>query len=349
MSTESKIGRRSLGMTFAAVALVAVVAAAITIRFAGGLGGGRLQTPIEDYDEKMRRLREIDPKLVWYRESGQVETGFREARGIAVDRDGRLYVAGDRAIRLFRADGSPEVRIALDGTPYCVAVAEDGTIYAGMNDHVQVYDRNGTPLARWDLPGAKAHITSVAAAGNGIYVADAGSRSVLRYDSKGRLIGELGKRDAARNVPGLVVPSPHLDIAESADGSLWVANPGRHQFELYDTDGKVTRQWGEASFAIDGFSGCCNPTDFAMLPDGRFVTSEKGLRRVKVYDPDGKFECVVAGPDAFGGGKAGSSTCDQCDDPVGLDIACDSRGRVFILDPASSSVRIFVRKEAAEL
>ena len=336
-------------MTLAAAALVAVVAALITMQFAGGLGSGRLQTPMKDYDEKMRRLREIDPELVWYRESGQVETGFAEARGIAVDRDGRLHVAGDRAIRVFRADGSPEVRIALDGAPYCVAVAEDGTIYAGTKKGVEARSRDGARLARWDLSGAKAHVTSVAAAADGIYVADAGSRTVLRYDPKGRLIGEFGKRDAARNVPGLVVPSPHLDIAESADGSLWVANPGRHQFELYDSDGKVTREWGKASFAIDGFSGCCNPTDFAMLPDGRFVTSEKGLRRVKVYDPDGKFECVVAGPDAFEGVKAGSSACDQCEDRVGLDIACDSQGRVFILDPASSSVRIFVRKEAAEL
>ena len=75
----------------------------------------------------------------------------------------------------------------------------------------------------------------------------------------------------------------------------------------------------------------------------------KGFKLVKVYDPDGKFECVVAGPDAFGGVEAGSSACDQCYDRVGLDIACDSQGRVFILDPASSSVRIFVRKEAAEL
>ncbi|MBM3243119.1 hypothetical protein FJZ31_43220, partial [Candidatus Poribacteria bacterium] len=50
---------------------------------------------------------------------------------------------------------------------------------------------------------------------------------------------------------------------------------------------------GYLSMDIDGFCGCCNPVNFAMLPDGRFVTCEKGLPRVKIYDADGTFSGVV--------------------------------------------------------
>ena len=31
------------------------------------------------------------------------------------------------------------------------------------------------------------------------------------------------------------------------------------------------------------FFGCCNPAQLAVLPDGRFVTAEKGIPRVKIY------------------------------------------------------------------
>ena len=61
-------------------------------------------------------------------------------------------------------------------------------------------------------------------------------------------------------------------------------NPGRHKIEAYTFDGELETSWGTPATTIGGFSGCCNPTHIAMLPDGSFVTSEKGLARVKVYD-----------------------------------------------------------------
>jgi len=82
----------------------------------------------------------------------------------------------------------------------------------------------------------------------------------------------------------------------------------------------------------EGFCGCCNPSHIALFPDGRFVTSEKGLPRVKVYDAKGVFVGLVAGPDMF------------AEDAVGLDLAVDSRGRILVLDPARRMVRVFAAK-----
>jgi hypothetical protein len=70
----------------------------------------------------------------------------------------------------------------------------------------------------------------------------------------------------------------------------------------------------------------------AVMSDGKFVTSEKGIERVKLYGPDGAFECVVAPPSAFDAGT------------IGLDLAVDRGGRVFVLDPARKQVRVFARK-----
>jgi sugar lactone lactonase YvrE len=81
--------------------------------------------------------------------------------------------------------------------------------------------------------------------------------------------------------------------------------------------------------AIDGFCGCCNPTDIALLADGRVVTAEKGLPRVKVMNPDGTLSCVVAPPDGLSAGASGT------------DLAVGPDGRVYVLDPQVQLVRIF--------
>jgi len=87
---------------------------------------------------------------------------------------------------------------------------------------------------------------------------------------------------------------------------------------------------------LEGFAGCCNPSHFALLPGGGFVTSEKGLPRVKEYSPDGTLRTVVAGSEGFAPGS------------VGLDLATDPGGRVYVLDPVARAVRVFVPGKAKE-
>jgi len=87
--------------------------------------------------------------------------------------------------------------------------------------------------------------------------------------------------------------------------------------------------WGRSSMELDGFSGCCNPTHIAVMPDGRFVTTEKGLPRVKVYAADGTFAALVAGSVQLG------------QDAGLLDVAVDAAGRILVLDAADRSIRIY--------
>ena len=98
---------------------------------------------------------------------------------------------------------------------------------------------------------------------------------------------------------------------------------------------------------MDGFCGCCNPVNIALLSDGSFVTCEKGLVRVKVYDSDGAFVGVVAGPELLMGGRT-PKVCEtpaQCQDG-GFDVAVDAKDRVYVLDTLQNTVRIFNRKGA---
>jgi hypothetical protein len=83
---------------------------------------------------------------------------------------------------------------------------------------------------------------------------------------------------------------------------------------------------------IERFCGCCNPGHIAILQDGSFVTAEKGIARVKIYNRLGQLVAVVAGPEKFMEGT------------VGMDLAVDSRNRIYVLDPKRHCVRIFEKK-----
>lgn len=346
--------QRASGKINANWAIVALIVAAVGAAFVAvllldttGESGSGLS---EEYLLNLRELARVDPNLILYAETGPpVKTGFGESRAIALDSGGRMYIAGDGVIRVLSNTGNPEREIELSGRPQCLTVTADGTIYVGMEDHVEVYDATGRRLAFWEPLGDETVLTGIAEFEGNVFVADAGHRIVLHYDTAGTLIGHVGEKDPDRNIPGFFIPSPHFDLAVSRDGMLRVVDPGRNRIEAYTLSGDLEFWWGKRSNDIDGFCGCCNPVNFALLPNGGFVTAEKGLERVKVYDSDGGFVGVVAGPAELGK----TSQLKICNTPEecrgrALDVAAGADGRIYVLDTTENVVRIFQRKEASQ-
>jgi hypothetical protein len=222
-----------------------------------------------------------------------------------------------------------------------------GRLYVGLGNRVAVFDPQGTALAVWQAGfNAKTLTTSMAIGEDDIFVADAGNRVVVRLNLKGELLGHVGRADASRGVHGFVIPSPYFDVAVTADGLLRVANPGARRIETFTFDGDVLGHWGHASAEIAGFFGCCNPSHFVVLPDGRFVTAEKGIPRVKIYSPRGDLECVVADPEMLDQKVTAIQLSDEGRGALPVfDVAADRRGRILVLDPVSRAVRVFEEKE----
>jgi hypothetical protein len=221
----------------------------------------------------------------------------------------------------------------VDEPVHCLAVETNRDIYAGKNDFVEVYDADGIKKAGWDSPESEAIFTSIALSDNFVFVADAGNQIVWKYDKSGNLLQRIGERDENKDIPGFIIPSPYFDVAVDPDGFLWAANTGRHSLENYTLDGNFRTSWGEFSMGIEGFCGCCNPSHFVVMEDGSFVTSEKGIARVKVHNQLGEVVSVVAGPDQFVEGT------------VGLDLAVDTAQRILVLDPKQKLVRIFIKNQ----
>jgi len=331
---------RGVTATEAVIALVVFVAAvvAIVVVFRDSQGDANANLG-DSFQYDVAKLRIVDPKLILYDEdiAAAMETGFTEARGLAVGADNTVYVAGDEAIHVFRPDGQRGPDVKLDAPPRCLAVDADGTMYVAMKNRVQVVDPGGKISATWPSVGEKAVITSIAVTKSDVYVAVFDTpRIVLRYDKTGKLLGRIGGKDEERNIPGLFIPSPYFDLAMAPDGLLRVADTGRRRIEAYTPDGDLELFWGESTTRVEGFAGCCNPVNFAIRPDGGFVTAEKGITRVKIYDEAGAFEGVVAAPDRFR----------EASNAAALDVAVDSRGRVLVLDAHAGTVRVFVRKKS---
>ena len=300
-----------------------------------------VKRPSSDFD----RLSRIDPSLIQYEQCAKpIATGLSESRAIAVDSTGLIHVAGDKTVRLFDQSGDLLKESTLSGMPRSLFLTDQGLLYIAMTDHIKIFNKQYKQIANWKSFGRRSHLTGIAVYKDHVFIADAGNRIVVHCDSRGKILNYIGKKDKDRNIPGFVVPSPYFGLAIAPDGLLRVANPGRHRIEAYTFDGDFEFAWGKPTFRIEGFCGCCNPVSFAILPNESFVTCEKGLLRVKIYEPDGTFKAVVAGPEQLAEGRI----CQVCTSPAkcgtgGFGVSTDEKGRIFVLDTIKNLVRIFAK------
>ncbi|MBK7175319.1 MAG: hypothetical protein IPH84_19375 [Bacteroidales bacterium] len=281
------------------------------------------------YDLKLDSLRIADTTAPLFEETARYSPLMSDIHCIATDKSGNIYVGGTDTLQLMDPKGKSVKLILLKGNYTSLCIDDRNMIIAGMQDHIRMIDPVSMEAKDWDSPGTDTYLTSVAVHGDDIYAADFGSKSIIRYNRSGKVIRRIGQKDPQSGVPGIILPSPYFDVAATPEGNIWAVNAGRHQLEKYDPDGNLLISWGTPSMGIKGFCGCCNPSHFTLLPDGSFITAEKGIERIKLYDKDGNFECIVASPDSFEEGT------------TGLDLAIDRSGQILVLDPMQTKIRVF--------
>jgi hypothetical protein len=283
------------------------------------------------------KYRVVDSSRLCYREIRQIPLSLEEAAGLTVDVYNNVYVAGDKKVMVFDAGWNHKTDFKIDSLAQCIAAGTKNSLFIGVGAHVEEFGINGKPVHNWKAYNEDGYITSIVQIGDYIYAADAANKLVLKYNEAGQLQGEIGLRDTARGIDGFVIPSMYFDVAKGPGEDLWVTNPGRHQLQNFSEQGKLNTSWGEASMQLEGFAGCCNPIHFAILPDGCFVTCEKGLDRIKIYNQAGIFVCVVSAPTSID--EAALSNCS-----IGArvhDIAVDSSGNILVLDASSKLIRVY--------
>jgi hypothetical protein len=310
--------------------VVIIVAVIIVVTTADYYSTRPDNIPENPYSISTENYENVDASLIKYREVKNIKTDSIKLKGLAFANN-RLYLVDEKQLRIITPEGAELSRTALTASPRCITVS-DNYIYVGFKEYISQFELSGKLKSNWPPLDPNTVITSLAVKGNDLFIADAGKRRVLRYSINGELLGQFEGKAEEGDLHGFIIPSPNFDLSVNPDGELWVVNPGMHALENYSETGKRITYWQKASFNIDGFSGCCNPAQMAFLPDGSFVTSEKGMVRIKIHKPSGELSCVVAAPDKFPGGMHAP------------DLTVSPDGAIYALDFDKNLVRIFKRK-----
>ncbi len=280
------------------------------------------------YEYNVDEFKKLDDSLlIQYNEIQQIKLDSFIFEGITYA-DNKIYILGNEFLQVISPEGKELLHIKLMDSPRCITVA-DSKIYIGYIDHIANYNLNGLLLSTWDALGARTVLTSISVKDDLLFAADAGNRRVLRYDTSGNMLGQFEGKSDTGQLHGFIIPSPTFDLSVNQFGELWVVNPGKHALEQYSYDGRLIGFWENASFDLEGFSGCCNPAQIAILPDGSFVTSEKGMVRIKVHKASGEFLSIVAPTEKFR------------DSFLAPDLALSPEGLIYALDFDSYMIRVF--------
>lgn len=312
--------------------ILIILGAVIVFVILGDVFRSSLKKTVKNpYEYALGEIRDIDPALVTYDEKKRIAVSY--AQPIAIDyQRGRMVIGYANHLQLIDTLGREIFNVPVQGPVTAVTFTTDGEILLGLKTFIQRHKSNGELTETWDAVDTSAYITSIAAHGEYVFVANAAEPAVSQYTLDGELLHTFDGRNRKDRAYGFVIPSPYFDLDFDSEGKLWVANTGVQEIENYDYNGALISSWGESSYNLGGFIGCCNPSHFTILADNSFATCEKGLVRIKVYLPSGELKGVVAGPDDF----------DKDSEPV--DLASDELNNIYALDISRKMIRKFELK-----
>jgi len=274
---------------------------------------------------------------------------FNSPTGIALDKDGNLYVADtdNHSIQKFDRDGkclgrwggevsSEEGRFYY---PRGLTVSPDGELYVADsgNNRVQKFDRDGNVLQAWgkfgfawrgadmgkfDVPWGVATDKD----GN-LYVSDTSNARIQKFKSDGTPLlkwGRDGSFDGAFFFP--------RGLAVDFVGNIYVSDEGNNRIQKFDSRGSFLAKWGKEGSGPGQFKA---PWGVACDALGNVYVVDSGNHRVQKFDSNGTFLCSW--------GNRGI-TEGQLNYPSG--IAVDGEGCVYVVD--SGNCRVLKYKPTEE-
>jgi hypothetical protein len=278
-------------------------------------------------DEKIKPGNEVKSESVkndmWF-VSKVLEPGEGKLKAVAVQASGIIYLAGESFISSYDTDYKIKWTYRTDKPVVAIAVSGD-SIFAATMETIIVLNISGEYIQEWGPYEDNAIITSVTSNNNLVAFSDAGNKIIMVLDKKGNVRSMIGQSGEA-----FIIPSPYFDVALDNRKNLFVANTGHRRVETRSLEGTLLSYFGEPGTAPEAFCGCCNPAHFAVIPGG-FVTSEKGINRIKILDEKGGFVEFVSSENNFMAS-------------VPLDVASADGITIYAANPADSKLYIFRKK-----
>lgn len=288
--------------------------------------------PENKYELNMDSLKDIGQYPISHHEIKQINLANFKAKSIEVSKE-RIYISSDSAVRVINEEGKLIEVIQTKPDLRTLKYENSIGLILVYKNNFEILNSAGKILIHSSIENDKAVFTSVAIYHDSlIVIADAGNRLVHFYDLQGKKLSSIkGFYNSSNDRLGFIIPSPYFDIAVNKEDELWAVNPGIHALQNYNLKGDLLAYWKKESNSVEGFTGCCNPAHMTVLENGNFVTSEKGLVRIKIYTKEGELLSIVAPPLSF------------TDKGQAPDIAV-YQNKIYALDFDKKTIRIFKRK-----
>lgn len=273
-------------------------------------------------------FKEVDESLLSHEEVRQINLPENEYVDLYYYQN-RIFLLTKNQIKIISPEGSKISEIPIQDNASAFTICSEELLYVCFGNKVLIYNSEGLLINESLTEPTQSYFSSIAVGEDKVFVADAGRRKVLVYDKELNKNTSFTGESGVSEVHGFIVPSNQFSLTLNTDDELWVVNPGLHAIQNYSHTGRLRGYWSKTSFEPDGFTGCCNPCFIKFLNNGKLLTSEKGLVRVKIHRESGELVSVVAPPRKF---KSGGSA------PA---ITSDENNNIIILDFDNNMIRFF--------
>jgi DNA-binding beta-propeller fold protein YncE len=252
--------------------------------------------------------------------------------GLALDKDGNLYVAGRNRISKYAPDGNLILTIEDSGSDYNfsssmrMTIDNSGFIYVTNSERSTVikFGSNGNYIKKWGSFGSDNYQFNspqgIAVDNNhNIYICDNGNNRIVKYDSNGTFLatwGTQGGSDGQFNWP--------IGIAVDASNNVYVADQHNHRIQVFTSDGEFLRKWGSWGYGDNNFQ---RPLGIAFDSEGNVYIVDSGNYRVVKYTYDGTFL-------AKWGTRGSGNLQFECPN----DIVVDSNFYVYVSDNCNNRI-----------
>ncbi len=267
----------------------------------------------------------------------------------------------------FHGDGGPATQASLN-FPSGVAVARDGTLYIAdtRNHRVRRVDANtgvittvaGTGQARCSGDGGAARAaalnepTAVALdeARDALYIADQSNNRVRRVNlSTGLITTVAGTGEAGYNGDGIPAAEASIagpsGLAVGPDGTLYVADTFNGRIRAVDPESGAIRtiagdgsQYRYQGIPNEWSTNLSRPHAIALDAEGHILVTDSDSHLIRRWDCRKKIVTRVAGNgSAQYGGDGGAALEASLNYPFG--VAVDAQGNVFVADTFNHRIR----------
>ncbi|TMU54679.1 IPT/TIG domain-containing protein [Flagellimonas algicola] len=238
---------------------------------------------------------------------------MRSPRGIAIDSDGRLYIADKFNNRILTKGPASEVEVFAGSTQGMV----DGPI-----DQAKFYNPEGVAVD--DL-------------GN-VYVADSGNSRIRKITPDGMVNTLAGARSGDADGSGLFAQFKHpVRIAIDTSGDLYVSDAGNNRIRKVSPEGDVITFAGSSKGTADGVGTTAqfyNPMGLTLDDQGVIYVADNENQRIRVVTPEGLVTTLSGSTEGFENGALETALFDYPSD-----VVFDTFGNLIIADTDNHQIR----------